>query len=150
MRSTVVCLAKRQPVDFFALFSRSTVKPDRLSHLQTDGSFKKNISRTAALLHHEGETQFNVKRYETHKNSYESEWCSIVDGIQLAKKENAFALRLENDNLGVIQSLILKHAPKHEYVRSYYFYVLDEAKDLEWLDIRWIPRKMNKADALFR
>lgn len=68
----------------------------------------------------------------------------------LAKARETGAIKLENDNLGVINSLIYKRRPAREFALHCYFSILKEAKNMEWLDIRWIPRRMNKADRLFR
>jgi ribonuclease HI len=152
MIRSIVRLGSLRPGKFFTLAKSSVIMPDELSHLQTDGSFRYNdrISRTAALLLHEGERYTSVKTYFKHVNSHESEWSSILDGILMAKTNEAGAIKLENDNLSVINSLIYKRTPTQEYAKHYYFSVLQEAKNMEWLDIRWIPRKLNKSDGLFR
>ena len=122
-----------------------------MAHLQTDGSFryKDKISRTASLLKADA-TFKSVKTYFDHKNSYESEWCSILDGIQMTQSNDVSAISLENDNLGVINSLIQKKMPRHDYAAVYYDLILKEVKHMDFVEIRWIPRRLNKADALFR
>jgi ribonuclease HI len=152
MQRSVSLSSRLRPVDFFTLAKKSIIVPEKMSKLQTDGSFRytDRISRTAALLHHDDETYKSVKTYFKHANSHESEWCSILDGIRMARERDAGAIKLENDNLPVINALIYKHKPKQEYAKFYYFSILKEAKNMEWLDIRWIPRRFNKADGLFR
>lgn len=143
--------ARRDPIDFYTLAKKSLFKPDTLSHLQTDGSFRcsDRISRTAGLLRHDGDTYKSIKTYFDHRDSYDSEWNSVLDGIRMAKGHDAGAIKVENDNLGVINSLIYKKRPTREFALHCYFSILKEAKNMEWLDIRWIPRRMNKADRLF-
>ena len=123
-----------------------------ISSLQTDGSFRYNdrISRTACLLNDEGELFKSVKTYFDHKNSYESEWCSILDGIRMSQANGCGDVQLENDNLSVINCLINERPPAQGYVAKYYTDVLHASRDMDWLEVRWIPRKLNKADGLFR
>jgi len=137
---------------FSLLFTTRAQAPAVVGALQTDGSFRYNdrISRTAALLRDQGEVYKSVKTYFEHKNSYESEWCSVLDGIRMAQDYQIGDLSLENDNLSVINCLIRGQAPPQGYVAKYYADVLAAARDMDWLEVRWIPRAMNKADGLFR
>ena len=137
---------------FSVLFATRTAAPTVLGALQTDGSFRYNdrISRTACLLRNEGEVYKSVKTYFEHKNSYESEWCSILDGIRMSQDYQIGDLSLENDNLSAINCLIWERAPPQGYAAKYYHDVVAAARDMDWLEVRWIPRAMNKADGLFR
>jgi ribonuclease HI len=123
------------------------------SRVQTDGSFKlsqNKLSRTAViLLKPDGEKHTLCSTYFTHANSHESEWCSVLDGIEFSKKKGSQSINLENDNLGVITSLISQKKPSGLY-SDYYYQITDLAKEFEWLGIRWIPRELNRADDLFR
>lgn len=123
------------------------------AHVQTDGSFKpsrNNLSRTAViLLKPDGEKYTLCTTYFNHANSHESEWCSVLDGIEFSLKNGSETINLENDNLGVITSLINQKKPSSLYA-DYYYHIKDLAKDFEWLGIRWIPRELNRADDLFR
>jgi hypothetical protein len=60
------------------------------------------------------------------------------------------SVQIENDNLSVMNSLIYKCRPKQEYAAVYYEDIINLAKDMEWVELRWIPRRLNKADRLFR
>jgi hypothetical protein len=66
---------------------------------------------------------------------------------------NVYSLHIENDNQGVIMNLIMKDVPKTKkqkpYVAEYREAIIQLAKQTEWTAIRWIPRKMNRADDLF-
>jgi len=127
----------------------SVVEPLALAAIQTDGSFKKNISRTAVILDTVQGEQFTlVNTYFTHANSYESEWCSVINGLEFALKKKQTAVTLENDNQGVIQSLITQTPPKVFW--NYYDDIYDLMTSFEWVSVRWIPREQNKADRLFR
>ena len=135
----------------FSTIWKRFARPLEVAHLQTDGSFRyrDRISRTAALLKSE-ETFKSVKTYFDHQNSYESEWCSILDGIQMTQKNEVSSISLENDNLGVINSLIQRRRPRHEYAAAYYDVIMKEVKYMDYVEMRWIPRRFNKADGLFR
>ena len=137
---------------FSLLYAKSSFKPLSIAKLQTDGSFryKDRISRTACLLRDEGEVYKSVKTYFEHKNSYESEWASVLDGILLSQDYQIGDIQLENDNLSVINCLVSERRPAQAYVAKYYDDVRAAAKGMDWLEIRWIPRKLNKADGLFR
>lgn len=142
----------RRPIAAFSALVRKTVHiPPHIAHLQTDGSFryKDRISRTASLLNTD-ETYKSVKTYFDHENSYESEWCSVMDGIILSQTNELDSVQIENDNLSVMQSLIQKKIPKQEYAAVYYEEIMKLIQPMEWVEIRWIPRRLNKADKLFR
>jgi len=137
---------------FSLIHSALATPPPIVASLQTDGSFryKDCLSRTACILKDEGEVYQSVKTYFNHINSYESEWCSVLDGIKLTQSHQIGELQLENDNLSVIHCLVNQRIPKHPYAANYYKEVLMAARYMDWVEIRWIPRKLNKADGLFR
>lgn len=80
----------------------------------------------------------------------ESEWCSIVDGIQYAIRKDEVSFELENDCLPVVRSIINKKVPRSSLLADYYTAAFKEIRNLEYFGIRWIPRELNKADELFR
>ena len=135
----------------FSTIWRKFSRPLEIAHLQTDGSFRytDRVSRTASLLLSD-EKYTSVKTYFYHRNSYESEWCSILDGIQMTQSNEVSAVKIENDNLGVINALIQKRKPRHEYAAVYYDQILKEVRQMDYVEMRWIPRRFNKADGLFR
>jgi ribonuclease HI len=135
-------------VTLIPICKNSVVEPLALAAIQTDGSFRK-ISRTAVLLDTiQGEQFTLVNTYFTHANSYESEWCSVLNGLEFALKKKQTAVTLENDNQGVIQSLITQTPPKTFW--NYYDDIYDLMDEFDWVSMRWIPRERNKADRLFR
>jgi len=137
---------------FSLLFTTHARPPIVIAALQTDGSFryKDRISRTACLLNDEGSTYKSVKTYFEHKNSYESEWCSVLDGIRMSQDYQIGNLQIENDNLSVMNCFINERPPPQGYVTKYYADIIAASRDMDWLEVRWIPRKLNKADGLFR
>jgi ribonuclease HI len=137
---------------FSLLFTTHARPPIVIAALQTDGSFryKDRISRTACLLNDEGSTYKSVKTYFEHKNSYESEWCSVLDGIRMSQDYQIGNLQIENDNLSVMNCLINERPPPQGYVTKYYADIIAASRDMDWLEVRWIPRKLNKSDGLFR
>jgi hypothetical protein len=119
--------------------------------VQTGGSFRPVLSRTAVILTtHKGVEHMLSKTYDTHINSTESEWCSVLDGIQYAMKRGEGCLDLENDNLGVVRSLIKERVPLNPLMAEYYAAINAHIKYLEYFSVRWIPRRFNRADELFR
>ena len=87
-----------------------------------------------------------LRTYLDHRHSADSEWCSVLDGIRLAKELDRGAIFLENDSLRVINALIIRQPPKH---MDYYHAILDEIRQMDYIGIRWIPRELNRADDLF-
>jgi ribonuclease HI len=144
-------MSKRPIAAFAALVRKTLFTPPSIAKLQTDGSFRyvDRISRTASLLKTD-ETYKSVKTYFDHANSYESEWCSVMDGIIMSQMKEVDAVQIENDNLSVMNCLIQRRAPKQEYAAVYYEEIMNLVKHMEWVELRWIPRRLNKADKLFR
>lgn len=89
------------------------------------------------------------KTYMNHTSSYESELCSILDGMKFSIKRNQDSIELENDNLGVINSLINCKIPRQPILARYYLDIYKQVRQFEYVGIRWIPRELNKADELF-
>jgi ribonuclease HI len=148
MFSRTTPLFSRIVTNLVPICKNSVVEPLALAAIQTDGSFRK-ISRTAVLLDTiQGEQFTLVNTYFTHANSYESEWCSVLNGLEFALKKKQTAVTLENDNQGVIQSLITQTPPKTFW--NYYDDIYDLMDEFDWVSMRWIPRERNKADRLFR
>jgi ribonuclease HI len=143
----------RQPGHFSLIGKNTILRPEALAKVQTDGSFKNQphiLSRTAVILKTHDKLQYSlVNTYSNHKNSTESEWCSVLDGLQYSIKKKIYSIELENDNLGVMTSLIKKNKP-NGYLVDYYYYIFDMVKNMEWVAMRWIPRELNKSDRLFR
>uniref|UniRef100_A0A6C0E654 RNase H type-1 domain-containing protein n=1 Tax=viral metagenome TaxID=1070528 RepID=A0A6C0E654_9ZZZZ len=127
---------------FFSL--KSAIRPPHTHLIQTDGSFKSGISRTACVFPLTKE--YMLCTYIDHRHSGDSEWCSVLDGIRFAKKLDRGAIHLENDNQGLINALINRRPPRH---MDYYDAITDEIRHLDYIGIRWIPRGLNRADGLF-
>ena len=129
------------------LFPQSAFPPV-LTYVQTDGSFKGTRARVAVII------QPQQQRYMfpiDANSSTEAEWASVAAGLSLAIEAGCDAIALENDNLGVIRSLILPTTRlRHEYARFYRDRILTSAAETSWTGARWIPREQNRADDLFR
>jgi len=123
--------------------------------VQTDGSYYHNtgMSRVALILttaDRNSELK-HMKIISTCEDSTETEWASVSQGLLFALENNERTIALENDNLGVVSSLIMgSSVPKKEYARYYRYMILGLTAKTEWTGIRWIPREMNLADGLFR
>ena len=153
MRPSSVCLYKN-PGQFRVLTKASNHRPPYTARVQTDGSFGMRyepISRTAVILTDSSGIRHSLcKTYFDHRNSTESEWCSVLDGFNYCLKKDEGAVELENDNLGVMMSLIQRNPPRHGYLADYYAMIRRQLTHLEYVGVRWIPRQLNKADGLFR
>lgn len=148
MFSRTTPLFSRIATTFVPLCKNSVVEPLVLAAIQTDGSFKR-LSRTAVILDTIQGEQFTLTNtYFTHANRHESEWCSVLNGLEFSLKKNQKAVTLENDNQGIIKSLITQTPPKVHC--PYYHAIYDLMNEFEWVSMRWIPREQNKANKLFR
>ena len=152
MRQALATFLKK-PTIFISL-TRTGPRPSKVALVQTDGSFSTQfveMSRTAVILKTSDSLEYSlVDTYTDHWNSTESEWASVLNGVKFALKKDQGSVELENDCLPVIKHLIAKRAPAKSYLADYYAAVLKEAKEMEYLGVRWIPRELNRADDFFR
>ena len=148
----VAHVAQLQP--YMRLGGLNVGTPFMSALLQTDGSFnsKTGLSRVAMLLKSENgmtETK-NMVHISKGVDSTETEWASISQGLLFALDNGERNINIENDNFGVVSNLILRDSvPKQDYAQYYRYIILSTANKTLWTGIRWIPREMNKADALF-
>ena len=138
---------------FFRIASRTVEKP-QMYRIQTDGSFYQplQISRTAVLAMTTPRIEC-VNGYFEHKNATESEWASVLDGLKLSCALELPGIELENDNLGIMNTLISKEKrtwKNQEYAKYCYDEIQRLANQLDWVEVRWIPREANEADLLIR
>ena len=145
-------LLARRPSHFTPICTNSLIRPTELASLQTDGSFTKGrISRTALILSTISGERFElINTYFTHSNSTESEWCSISNGLIYSLKKDQKAVRIENDNLGAVTAIICRQPPTKDLYYRYYYNIMRHLALFNWVELRWIPREMNRADRLFR
>jgi len=97
-----------------------------------------------------GEDYTLCNTYFNHVNSTESEWQSVYDGIEYAVRKEQQSVELENDNLGVVKSIIDRRSKVGSLFSDYRAMIYKQVRDLEYVGIRWIPRELNKADDIFR
>ena len=130
------------------------LRPLSASLVQTDGSFhlRNKTGYTAALLYHKSETYKRLVYLEYVRGSYEAEWISVYNGLVLSLEKNVNEIKIENDNLGVVRSLLdFNESKKYkDHVLHYKHEILKLANQTRWAGIRWIPRRENRADDLFR
>lgn len=143
----------RQQFPFYRIGGTGTVaRPSTLYRVQTAGSFDgRKGNRIAAILyeanHHPG-TRLLVPIKSA---SYmETEWSSIALGLALAIQHKRAHVAIENDNLGVMRSLIFykNFRSRHEYANHYFHEIMRLSKETEWTVVRWIPRALNNATLL--
>jgi len=152
MRQALAAFLKKPTV--FSALTKAGARPPKVALVQTDGSFSTElveISRTAVLLTTPDALNYSlVDTYTDHWNSTESEWASVLNGVQFALKKDQGSVELENDCLPVMKHLVAKHPPAKSYLADYYAAIMKEAKKMEYLGVRWIPRELNRADDFFR
>jgi len=93
--------------------------PTTLYRVQTDGSYgSKKGGRIAAILYHTDHTPGpRTMIHVTASSSTETEWASVALGLALAIQHKKAHVALENDNLGVMRSLIFYRSfqSRHDY-----------------------------------
>ena len=130
-----------------------TIGPSTLHRVQTDGSYGgRKGDRIAAILYtpdqHPGpKIMMPIKA----GSSTETEWASVALGLALAIQHKRAHVAIENDNLGVMRSLIFYRdfRSRHNYAHHYFHEIMRLAAETEWTGVRWIPRALNRADDLF-
>ena len=111
-----------QPYARIGGVDRYMMSPLFYAKVQTDGSFYPNtgMSRVAMILttaDRNSELK-HMKTISTCEDSTETEWASVSQGLLFALENNERTIALENDNLGVVSSLIIgSSVPKKEYAR---------------------------------
>ena len=139
---------------FMRLAGRRHYAPPVLTVVQTDGSFKSSngSAAVAARILRAGElVDEAVSPVYNLASSTEAEWASIYYGLLLAQVNREGSIGLENDCLGVVNSLLYGSTRSPlSYVSYYRCKIMDTADSMDWCGIRWIPRGQNKADRLFR
>ena len=139
---------------FIRIGGRRALPLPLLTIVQCDGSFGRASGAAVAYMVYDGARQVAMsKRVDLPfaSSSTEAEWASVFQGLEAAidlEKEN---IGLENDCLSVVSGLSFPTNPlKHVYARHYRKKILDLSAQTLWTGIRWIPRKANRADDLFR
>ncbi len=138
---------------FIRIGGNVTFPPPLLARLQTDGSYRARVGRTSVILHTSAGNAIykHTVTMPFALNSTETEWASVLSGLEFAQDKNEAAIGIENDNLGVIQALIHPGTTlKHEYARFYRQKIQKIANSSVWTGVRWIPLAQNTADALLR
>jgi ribonuclease HI len=124
------------------------------ARVQTDGSYRQRLPRARIamiLFTHTDEFNASDMRPIHADSSTEAEWASVAAGLAFALEHGEESIAIENDNLGVIQSLASPHKHvRHEYARYYRNEIQTMAQHTAWTGVRWIPRRMNRADELFK
>lgn len=138
----------------FSVLKGFGIRPPLVALLQTDGSYGAKfqpLSRTTSLLvTPKGHIYTYSKTYDSHTDSYESEWCSVLDGIQYAMRKGEGSIELENGNMSVISSLVTQQEPTRPHFAVYFEEINRCAEGLDYLSVRWIPRRLNRAHGIFR
>jgi ribonuclease HI len=124
------------------------------SLVQCDGSYSaRQLSAAAAyLITDPAGTTLMGKRIDLVAiSATEAEWASVYHGLEAAMELDQESIKIENDCLSIVAGLVHPTNPlKHVYARHYRKKIQELAAGSAWTGIRWIPRKLNKADALFR
>lgn len=123
----------------------------RPAKIQAAGSnINSRISGTALFINKsDGVKCCRLNYYFDYKNSNESEWRSVVDGIAYSLKKEEHSLLLENSSLEVIKCLVNRNRPLGRYI-YYYDYIFEMQANFDYLAVRWIPRALNNSHNLLR
>ena len=137
---------------FVRIGGHMTFPPPLLAIVQTDGSYRWKEGNIAANLtvSHQLTTYSQTRKLLAAESCTETEWASIAYGLELALNKGEEAIGIENDNLGVVGTLMLNKDPRQKYAKYYKDIIMTLTKHSAWTGIRWIPREMNKADRLLR
>ena len=143
------------PMPFIRIGGRASHRPPLVAKIQADASFNLNrpLDSMAAYILRTASgraTYRDTVQLGRVLNSTEAEWAGVAAAVEVAINMNEMAVELENDNLSVIHQLMLDTWPRHKYARYYHRKIRDNAAQMEWLAVRWIPREVNAADLLLR
>jgi ribonuclease HI len=142
---------------FFRVGGHMSFPPPVCAQLQTDGSFKQNKSEKIARVGMYLQTidnNIHTHSYEIDANSsIETEWASILGGIEFAGEYYQDAIFIENDCLSVI-SFFSPNSTRYPAIgtsaRDYYENICNISNEFAFVGLRWIPREMNRADKVLR
>ena len=138
---------------FLRIGGRRALPLPLLTVVQCDGSYVKHRAAVACLVYDPSRQVLMSKRVDLPfaASSTEAEWASVAQGLEAALELEKETIGLENDCLSVVASLVHPSNPlKQVYARHYRKKILDLTEQTLWTGIRWIPRKANRADDLFR
>jgi len=143
-------------MSFMRIGGKRIYPPPVLSIVQTDGSFhvRNGSAAVAARITLAGDVQSeHLHPLYNAESVTEAEWASVYFGILMAQKEGLPSIGIENDCMGIVSTTLFGHSNKEtakNYAKYYSRKIRDSANNMEWCGIRWIPRRLNKADKLFR
>jgi hypothetical protein len=124
-----------------------------LTHVQTDGSYGSFVGPriTAIVKPATARHTFRYVKNITAESPTETEWASIALGLEAAIQLDQTAINIDNDNLGVIGGLLNRdNYLRKEYARYWRSIILNLSAKTDWTGVRWIPRRDNRADDIFR
>jgi hypothetical protein len=136
---------------YYRIGGRRSLQPLVLARVQTDGSFRSTGAQAAAvIIPPNGVAAGQTIRVPDAQSSTEAEWASVAFGIRLALDNNHETIGIDNDNLGVVSSLMFpQNYLRHAYARHYRDTIYGLTSKTRWTGVRWIPRQINQADELF-
>lgn len=138
---------------FLRIGGRLAIQLPFLSIVQCDGSFSRRGAAAAYMIYDASHQVAKSQKIDLYgvKSSTEAEWAAIFNGLEAAMEAENENIGLENDCLSVIAGLIYPANPlRPTYARHYRAKILTLADATLWTGVRWIPRKENRADDLFR
>lgn len=116
-----------------------------LSIVQCDGSYSRRGAAAAFLIYDASQQIVKSQHIDLYdvKSSTEAEWASVFNGMEAALESN-------NENIGLENDCLATNNLRHAYARHYRKKILNLTDESIWTGARWIPRKANRADDLFR
>jgi ribonuclease HI len=124
-----------------------------LTIVQCDGSYSRRGAAAAYLIYDASQQIAKSQKIDLYDvfSPTEAEWASVFHGLEAAMEANNENIGLENDCLSVISGLVHPtNGLRQHYARHYRKKILSLAEETLWTGVRWIPRKANRADDLFR
>jgi ribonuclease HI len=138
---------------FLRIGGKRTLPLPFLTVVQCDGSYSRRGAAAAYLIFDQYQQIMKSQRLDLYDviSPTEAEWASVFHGLEAALEVNSENIGLENDCLSVVGGLVHPtNGLRQAYARHYRKRILTLAEETLWTGIRWIPRKANRADELFR
>lgn len=119
--------------------------------IQVDGSYRPQTKTAAVAFYMKTPTGSVLSQSipVEAQNSTEAEWTSIYFGLQSALSNDYKDLHLQNDCLSIIQAFLPNaNPPRPTYAKYFKTKIQTYSNEVNWVGISWIPRELNRADAV--
>lgn len=122
-----------------------------ISLVQVDGSYRPR-TKTAAVAFYLITPQGSILSQSIPveaQSSTEAEWFAVFFGLKSALENGYKDLHLQNDCLSIIQAFLPNaNPPRPTYAKYFKTKIQTHSNEANWVGISWIPRELNRADAV--